>query len=175
MLNPVRVDAAVDLAYGALILLAIALIATVEFGIGIAFGLGVFSAYLVHVVWKMARFDPDWMTAVVEDAFDQTVTETVEEAVDETMADTVDETVEEAVADTVDETVTDTVADTVEEAVDETVGQQVAARLGDQLDTVQAQVEAVDNRLDDRPREDRVEELIQNSVSEEEDTPEETR
>jgi len=175
MLNPVRVDAAVDLAYGALILLAIALIATVEFGIGIAFGLGVFSAYLVHVVWKMARFDPDWMTAVVEEAFDQTVTETVEEAVDETMADTVDETVEEAVADTVDETVTDTVADTVEEAVDETVGQQVAARLGDQLDTVQAQVEAVDNRLDDRPREDRVEELIQNSVSEEEDTPEETR
>jgi len=175
MLNPVRVDAAVDLAYGALILLAIALIATVEFGIGIAFGLGVFSAYVVHVVWKMARFDPDWMTAVVEDAFDQTVTETVEEAVDETMADTVDETVEEAVADTVDETVTDTVADTVEEAVDETVGQQVAARLGDQLDTVQAQVEAVDNRLDDRPREDRVEELIQNSVSEEEDTPEETR
>jgi len=175
MLNPVRVDAAVDLAYGALILLAIALIATVEFGIGIAFGLGVFSAYVVHVVWKMARFDPDWMTAVVEDAFDQTVTETVEEAVDETMADTVDETVEEAVADTVDETVTDTVADTDEEAVDKTVGQQVAARLGDQLDTVQAQVEAVDNRLDDRPREDRVEELIQNSVSEEEDTPEETR
>ena len=175
MLNPVRVDAAVDLAYGALILLAIALIATVEFGIGIAFGLGVFSAYLVHVVWKMARFDPDWMTAVAEEAFDQTVTETVEEAVDETMADTVDETVEEAVADTVDETVTDTVADTVEEAVDETVGQQVAARLGDQLDTVQAQVEAVDDRLDDRPREDRVEELIQNSVSEEEDTPEETR
>jgi len=156
MLNPARVDAAVDLAYGALILLAIALIAAVECGIGIAFGLGVFSAYVVHVVWKMARFDPDWMTAVVEEAFDQTVTETVEDAVDESMVDTVEETV----------------AETIEDAVDETVGQEVEARLGDQLDTVQAQVEAVDDRLDDRPREDRVEELIQNSVTDEE---EETR
>ena len=115
MLNPGRVDAAVDLAYGALILLAIALIATVEFGVGIAFGVGVFSAYVLHVVWKMARFDPDWMTTVVED--------TMEDAVD----------------------------DSVERAVDETIG--------DRLDTVQAQVEAVDERLsesgeDPAPRRD---------------------
>jgi hypothetical protein len=118
MLNPLRVDAAIDLAYGGLILLAIALIATVEFGIGIAFGLGVFSAYVLHVVWKMARFDPDWMTSVVEGAMDETVEEAVE--------------------------------DSVERAVDARLEQQVDETIGDQLDTVQAQVEAVDDRLTER-------------------------
>lgn len=87
MLNPIRVDAAVDLAYGTLILLAIVLIATVEFGIGLAFGLGAFSGYIIHVVWKMARFDPEWMTTAVE--------ETVRESVQEKMAETVEETVGE--------------------------------------------------------------------------------
>ena len=93
MLNPARVDAAIDLAYGALILVAIALIATVEFGIGIAFVVGVFSAYVLHVVWKMARFDPDWMTSVVEDAVDDAMGDSVERAVDERVATQVDETV----------------------------------------------------------------------------------
>jgi len=93
MLNPARVDAAIDLAYGALILVAIALIATVEFGIGIAFAVGVFSAYVLHVVWKMARFDPDWMTSVVEDAVDDAMGDSVERAVDERVATQVDETV----------------------------------------------------------------------------------
>ena len=79
MLNPIRVDAIVDLAYGALIVLAIVLIATFEFGIGIAFGLGVFSAYVVHVVWKMARFDPDWMTQSVEETVSETVKKQVQE------------------------------------------------------------------------------------------------
>ena len=120
MLNPARVDAAIDLAYGALILVAIALIATVEFGIGIAFAVGVFSAYVLHIVWKMARFDPDWMTSVVEDAVDDAVGDSVERAVEDSM----DQSVDERVAAQVDETV------------------------GDQLDTVQAQVEAVDDRLD---------------------------
>lgn len=123
MLNPLRVDAAVDLAYGALILLAIALIATVEFGVGIAFGLGVFSAYLLHVVWKMARFDPDWMTAVVEEAVDDAVDDSVEQVVE------------------------DAVAESVGETVDERVARQVDESIGEQLDTVEARVEAVDERL----------------------------
>lgn len=86
MLNPIRVDAIVDLAYGALIVLAIVLIATLEFGIGIAFGLGVFSAYVLHVVWKMARFDPDWMTQAVEETVEEAVGETVEKQVKEVQA-----------------------------------------------------------------------------------------
>jgi len=128
MLNPARVDAAVDLAYGGLILLAIALIATVEFGIGIAFAVGVFSAYVLHVVWKMARFDPDWMTSVVEDAVDDAVGGSVERAVEDSMEQAVD--------------------DTVEQVVDERVATQVDETIGDQLDTVQARVEAVDDRID---------------------------
>ncbi len=83
MLNPARVDAIIDLAYGALIVLAIVLIATLEFGIGIAFGLGVFSAYILHVVWKMARFDPEWMTRAIEETVEETVGETVEKQVKE--------------------------------------------------------------------------------------------
>lgn len=81
MVNPARVDAIIDLAYGALIVLAIVMIATLEFGIGIAFGLGVFSAYILHVVWKMARFDPDWMTKTIEATVEETVGETVEREV----------------------------------------------------------------------------------------------
>ncbi len=73
MLNPVRVDAAVDLAYGALIVLSIALIVTLDTNVGVAFGVGVFASYVVHVVWKMARFDPDWMTQTVEETVGETV------------------------------------------------------------------------------------------------------
>ncbi len=93
MLNPVRVDAIIDLAYGALIIFAIVLIARLEFGIGIAFGLGVFSAYILHVVWKMARFDPEWMSQAVEETVDETVETKVEETVKETVEQSVEETV----------------------------------------------------------------------------------
>lgn len=92
MLDPVRVDAAVDVGYGLLILVAIVLIATLEFGIGIAFALGVFSAYLLHVTWKMARFDPDWMTSAVQETVEETVEQQIEpvqeqlETVDERIA-----------------------------------------------------------------------------------------
>jgi hypothetical protein len=91
MLDPIRVDALVDLAYGTLIALSIALIATVDSNVGIAFGGGVFASYVIHVIWKMARFDPDWMT--------QTVQETVEESIDETIEERVSETVERTVED----------------------------------------------------------------------------
>ncbi|GAB3039500.1 hypothetical protein [Natronobiforma cellulositropha] len=114
MLNPARVDAAVDLAYGALIVIAIALIATLEFGIGIAFGLGVFSAYVVHVVWKMARYDPDWMTRAVEETVEETVSETIEKQVGD-----VQTQVERAVGETVEQQVRDVQAQV--QAVDERV------------------------------------------------------
>ncbi|EMA66763.1 hypothetical protein C468_04027, partial [Halorubrum kocurii JCM 14978] len=62
MVSPARVDAVTDIAYGALIALSIVLIATLDANnIGVAFGVGVFASYVVHVVWKMARFDPDWI------------------------------------------------------------------------------------------------------------------
>lgn len=134
MLNPAHIDAIVDLAYGALIILAIVLIATFEFGIGISFGLGVFSAYIIHVVWKMARFDPDWMT----------------------------QTVEEIVGETIEQKMEETVGETVEQSVEETVGEQI--------ETVQAEVEAVDERVDRRPREEQIEELIEESAGDDSDT-----
>ena len=114
MLNPARVDAVIDLAYGALIVLSIGLIATLDTSVGLAFGVGVFSSYVLHVVWKMARFDPDWMTKAVE----QTVGETVEKQVEDVQTQ-VEETVEQTVGETVEETVED--VQTQVEAVNERV------------------------------------------------------
>lgn len=99
-MNPARVDAAVDLTYGALIALAIVLIVLLDTQIGTAFGLGVFVSYAVHVAWKMGRFDPDWMTSVVQESVDRTVEEQIQESVDEQLEDvqekveTVDERLE---------------------------------------------------------------------------------
>ncbi|WP_255169418.1 hypothetical protein [Natrononativus amylolyticus] len=172
MLNPVRVDAAVDLAYGALIALSIVLIMLAGTDVGIAFGVGVFASYVVHVVWKMARFDPDWMTRAVQESVEESVGETVEQTVGETVeqkvGETVEETVEETVGETVEkqvgETVEETVGGTVEERVGETVEEAVERTVGKQLEAMQAEVEAVDERIDRRPREDEVEELIDKSA-----------
>jgi len=76
-MNPRRVDAAVDLAYGVLIFVAVVLIAYVGVEEGLAFGFGVLVSYAIHVVWKMSRFDPEWMSREVE----QTVEETIEEEI----------------------------------------------------------------------------------------------
>lgn len=119
-MNSRQVDAVIDLLYGVLIFVSIVLIVTVGTEIGLAFGFGVLVSYAVHVVWKMARFDPDWMTKAVEDAVDQTVGETVEEA----------------------------------------VGQSVEEQVG----IVQEQLETVEQRVERRPREDEVEELIEETV-----------
>lgn len=140
MLTPIRIDAIVDLAYGLLIVLSIILIATLEFGIGLAFGLGVFSAYVVHVVWKMARFDPDWMTQQVEETVEESVSQTLEQQVRHAQLQ-----VEEA----------------VEAFVDETVEKQVM--------DVQERVEAVDDRISRRPREDEVEEIIEDAIEKKSD------
>ncbi|WP_459192677.1 hypothetical protein [Halosimplex sp. J119] len=129
MVNPVRADALVDLVYGGLIALSIVLIATVNTNVGIAFGVGVFAAYVVHVVWKMVRFDPDWMTRVVRETVEETVDDSVEEAVEETM----EETVEERMDGTV-------------EAVERT--------MGERLDEVQTRVESLDERFERRTRQD---------------------
>lgn len=78
-MNPSQVDALVDLTYGALIFVSIVLIAFVGTEIGAAFGFGVLVSYAVHVVWKMARFDPEWMTQEVTEEVTETVERTVEE------------------------------------------------------------------------------------------------
>lgn len=80
-MNPRYVDAVVDLTYGVLIFVSIALIVRVGTGIGLAFGFGVLVSYAIHVVWKMARFDPDWMTTAVEERIEETVEQSIEESV----------------------------------------------------------------------------------------------
>ncbi|ESS09077.1 MAG: hypothetical protein A07HN63_01287 [uncultured archaeon A07HN63] len=77
-MNPRRVDLAVDITYGLLIFLAIILLLRVGTQTGVAFGVGVLLSYLVHVVWKMSRFDPDWMTSEVADVVEKSVEETVD-------------------------------------------------------------------------------------------------
>ncbi|WP_222914522.1 hypothetical protein [Natrinema sp. SYSU A 869] len=119
-MNSRQVDAVIDLSYGVLIFVSIVLIVTVGTETGLAFGFGVLVSYAVHVVWKMARFDPDWMTQAVEEAVDQTVGETVEEAVGQSVKEQVGivqdqiETVEQRVERRPRE-------DEVEELIEETV------------------------------------------------------
>lgn len=164
MLNPVRVDAAVDLLYGGLIALSIGLILFLDESVGLAFGIGVFAAYALHVGWKMARFDPDWMTRVVEETVGETVGETVEESVGETVEKTVGETVEAQVGETVEKTVSETVEAQVGETVEKTVGETVEKTVGEQLESVEEEVKAVGERVDRRPKEDTVKELVEETV-----------
>lgn len=82
-MNAGRVDALVDLAYGVLIFVSVVLIVSVGTAIGAAFGFGVLASYAIHVVWKMARFDPEWMTQEVTEEVTETVERTVEDQLDE--------------------------------------------------------------------------------------------
>jgi len=88
-MKPVHIDALVDAVYGVLILVAVAVMLVGGGAAGIAFGVGVLISYLIHVFWKMARFDPDWMTRVEE------TVETVENTVEGTVQETIEETLEE--------------------------------------------------------------------------------
>jgi hypothetical protein len=124
-MEPGRVDAAVDIAYGAVIFVAVVLMVVVGGQIGIAFGLGVLISYGIHVVWKMARFDPEWMTQEVE--------ETIEAAVERQVDESVGNTVERSVADAVDETV----GDAVEDAVEETISEKAAENNGEGTDALE--------------------------------------
>jgi len=80
-MKPNRVDFLVDMAFGILISLAVVLLVVVGTQTGVAFGIGVLLSYTVHVVWKMSRFDPDWMTSEVAEAVEKEVGNTVEKEV----------------------------------------------------------------------------------------------
>jgi uncharacterized membrane-anchored protein YjiN (DUF445 family) len=163
-MNPQRVDLVVDITYGLLIFLAIILLLRVGTQTGVAFGVGVLLSYLVHVVWKMSRFDPDWMTSEVADVVEQSV----EETVDEEVGDTVEQEVAESVEKSVGETVESEVARTVEEAVEDTVGDTVEASVSDSVEeTVSDTVEeAIDEKVDAEVA-DTVEQAVGEKVDEE--------
>ena len=178
-MNPNRVDFVVDLAYGLLIFIAVVLFAVVGNQVGIAFGLGVLVSYVIHVSWKMARFDPDWMTREVTENVEETLktevdgvidrleavnervdrrprAEEVEKAVDQSVdrvSEDVEQTVEEkvgAVTKDVEETV-ETVSEGVEETVEEAVEETVEEAVGETVEeTVEEAVgETVEKRLNE--------------------------
>jgi hypothetical protein len=81
-MKPRRVDYLTDLAYGAIIFVSVLLIIVVRNEIGIAFGLGVLVSYAIHVGWKMARFDPEWMTQELAQNVEETLSEDIDEVID---------------------------------------------------------------------------------------------
>lgn len=91
-MNAHRVDFIIDLIFGGLLAVAIVMIAFVGTDVGIAFGVGVLAAYVVHVSWKMARFDPEWMTESVAESVEETLSEEIDEVIDK--VDEVNERVE---------------------------------------------------------------------------------
>lgn len=131
-MKPGRVDFFVDLAYGLLIFLAVVFIFTGETTIGIAFGLGALVSYAIHVTWKMARFDPEWMT--------KEMTENIEETLTEEVTEEVTESVEEKVTESVEEKVTEEVAQEVTENVERA--------LSAEIDSIIQQLEEVNQRID---------------------------
>lgn len=82
-MKPYRVDYMIDLAYGVMIFVSIVLIISIGTEVGIAFGLGVLVSYAIHVVWKMARFDPEWMTEEVTENVEETFTRKIDDVVDQ--------------------------------------------------------------------------------------------
>jgi hypothetical protein len=81
-MKPRRVDYLTDLAYGVTIFVSVLLIIVVRNDIGIAFGLGVLISYAIHVAWKMARFDPQWMTEEVAENVEETLSEDIDKVID---------------------------------------------------------------------------------------------
>jgi hypothetical protein len=146
-MNPNRVDFLVDLAYGVVILLSVALILVVGTGVGVAFGIGAMVSYAIHVVWKMARFDPEWMTREVTEKVEETITEEVTEEVTESVEQTVAEEVTEEVTEKVEQTVTEEVTENVERTI------------GEEMDDIIQQLEQVNERVDRRPRSDEIDEM----------------
>lgn len=132
-MNPNRVDFLVDLAYGVAIAVAIGLVLLVGTEEGIAFGMGVLVSYIIHIGWKMARFDPDWMTREVAQQVEETVSTEVQTAVGDTMSQEVEE-VAEQVEETVAAEVTEKVEQTVTETVEETVKEEVEGAMEAQED-----------------------------------------
>lgn len=125
---PDRIDFAVDLAYGGLIFVAIGLILVVGTDVGVAFGLGVLVAYVLHVGWKMSQFDPDWMTGEVTEQITEEVSGEVEETVGETVSEEIDD-VAQQVEESVGEGMKAEIESTVSQQIEETVGEDVEALL----------------------------------------------
>ena len=161
-MNPNRVDFLIDLSYGVVLFLSIVLILTVGTSVGIAFGLGALVSYVIHVVWKMARFDPEWMTEKVTESIEETLTEEVTESVGEQVTEEVTETVREQVTEEVSESVEERVAKEVTESVGEQVTQEVTENveetLSEEIESIVEQLRAVNERIDRRPRKDEIEE-----------------
>lgn len=147
-MNPNRVDFFIDAAYGLLIFISIVLIVSLGTAIGIAFGLGALISYIIHVGWKMARFDPEWMTKEVTENIEETLTEEVTESVSEKVTEEVSEDVEEKVAQEVTES--------VEEKVAQEVTKNVQEALSEEIDSIIRQLEEVHERIDRRPRTDEI-------------------
>lgn len=177
-MNPNRVDSLVDLSYGLLIFAAVALMVVVGTQTGIAFGLGVLVSYALHVVWKMGRFDPEWMTREVAqrveedlsedvtESVEQSVTETVEESVAEDVAESVEESVAEDVAESVEANIAEDVAKNVEESVADQVSDTVEETISEEVEDVREKVEEVNERVDRRPRTDEVEAAVEGTADE---------
>lgn len=162
-MRPNRVDFLVDIAYGVLLFLSVVLIVTVGTNVGVAFGLGALVSYIFHVVWKMARFDPEWMTEELSESLEATLSEDVSESVEEQVTETVGERVTTEVTETVGKQVTaevaETIGDQVTEEVTETVTEQVTAEvtenveatLSGEVDEIATKLDAVSERIDDEP------------------------
>ena len=166
-MNPNRVDFVVDLAYGLLIFIAVVLFAVVGNQVGIAFGLGVLVSYVIHVSWKMARFDPDWMTREVTENVEETLKTEVDGVIDRLEA--VNERVDrrpraEEVEKAVDQSV-----DRVSEDVEQTVDEKVGAVTKDVEETVETVSEGVEETVEETVEEavgESVEETVEETVEE---------
>lgn len=144
-MTPHRVDFLIDVAYGLLIFVSILLIVVIQTSVGIAFGVGVLVSYIIHVAWKMARFDPEWMTEQIEETITQEVTETVGERVSKE------------------------VTRDVEEKVTQEVRASVAETLSAEITPIAAELEEVNERIDRRPRADEIDEEVETMANEDED------
>jgi len=162
-MNSNQIDFLTDLTYGLLLFAAIVFIAVGDRAAGIAFGVGVLVSYAIHVGWKMARFDPDWMAKEVTENIEESVAEEVSENVTEEVSKNVEETVTESVEETVTESVEETVAQEVSKNVEETVADTAAEPMpgnaretvNAELDGIIAQLEDVSDRIDERDDEER--------------------
>ncbi|WP_251343442.1 hypothetical protein [Haloplanus halophilus] len=153
-MNPNRVDFLVDLAYGIVILSSVALILIPDAGtgVGVAFGIGALISYAIHVVWKMARFDPEWMTQEVTEKVEETLTEEMTEEVTEEVTESVEQTVAEEVTEKVERTVTEEVTENVERTISE------------EVDDIIEQLEQVNERVDRRPRSDQIDAMTRDDA-----------
>lgn len=161
-----RTDAFADIGYGILFLVAIGLMVVVGIRTGITFGLGVFLAYAIHVGWKMSRLDPQWMTAQVAEAVEETVAKKVTQDVTKSVENQIGETVAESMDKDVSETVAKSVEKEVTESVERTIAKTVEESVSNEVSQVTEKVDEVNRRVSRRPRKDEVEETIDKTKKE---------